>query len=60
MLHAMRDVGLSLAQGLGLIFDLDGVVVDSMPLHTHAWLRYLAQLGVPGEEIAARMHGPAK
>ena len=49
--------GLSLAQGLGLIFDLDGVVVDSMPLHTHAWLRYLAQLGVPGEEIAARMHG---
>jgi beta-phosphoglucomutase family hydrolase len=53
----MRDLGLPVARGLALIFDLDGVVVDSMPLHTLAWLRYLAQLGVPGKEIAARMHG---
>lgn len=53
----MRDVGLPVARGLALIFDLDGVVVDSMPLHTMAWLRYLDQLGVPGKEITARMHG---
>jgi beta-phosphoglucomutase family hydrolase len=53
----MRDFGLPVARGLALIFDLDGVVVDSMPMHTLAWLRYLEQLGVPGKEIAAHMHG---
>jgi beta-phosphoglucomutase len=46
-----------LAKGLALIFDLDGVVVDSMPVHTLAWQRYLAELGVPDKDVAARMHG---
>jgi beta-phosphoglucomutase len=53
----MKDLGLPVARGLGLIFDLDGVVVDSMPMHTLAWLRYLEQLGIPGKDIAAHMHG---
>jgi beta-phosphoglucomutase len=53
----MKSFGLPLARGLALIFDLDGVVVDSMPLHTLAWLRYLEQLGIPGMDIAFRMHG---
>jgi beta-phosphoglucomutase len=46
-----------LARGLALIFDLDGVVVDSMPAHTLAWQRYLERLGIPGEDVAVRMHG---
>ncbi len=48
---------LALAGGTALIFDLDGVVVDSMPIHTLAWQRYLKQLGVEGEDVAKRMHG---
>lgn len=48
---------LALADGIALIFDLDGVLVDSMPVHTLAWQRYLKQLGVDGEDVAKRMHG---
>jgi beta-phosphoglucomutase family hydrolase len=53
----MNTAELSLARGLALIFDLDGVVVDSMPVHTLAWHRYLERLGIPGEDVSARMHG---
>ncbi|MBS1874360.1 MAG: HAD family phosphatase [Acidobacteria bacterium] len=48
---------MSLSQGLGLIFDLDGVIVDSMPLHTETWLRYLARFNVPSDDLERRMHG---
>jgi beta-phosphoglucomutase len=48
---------LTIAPGLGLIFDLDGVIVDSMPMHEQAWERYLALLGFDGSDIATRMHG---
>jgi HAD superfamily hydrolase (TIGR01509 family) len=47
----------SLAGGLALIFDLDGVIVDSMPVHTAAWIRYLDGLGLPSAEIERTMHG---
>jgi beta-phosphoglucomutase len=47
----------SLAPGLALIFDLDGVVVDSMPIHELAWQRYLELLGIEASGIASRMHG---
>jgi len=57
MLQEMNSSGLPVARGLGLIFDLDGVVVDSMPLHTLAWLRYLEQLGISRKDIAISMHG---
>jgi beta-phosphoglucomutase len=53
----MSSFGLPVARGLGLIFDLDGVVVDSMPLHTLAWLRYLAQMWISRKDIATHMHG---
>jgi beta-phosphoglucomutase family hydrolase len=53
----MTSFGLPVARGLALIFDLDGVIVDSMPLHTLAWLRYLEQLGSSRKDVAARMHG---
>jgi beta-phosphoglucomutase-like phosphatase (HAD superfamily) len=46
-----------LSYGLALIFDLDGVVVDSMPIHTLAWQRYLAELGIAGNQVERRMHG---
>jgi beta-phosphoglucomutase family hydrolase len=48
---------LPVATGLALIFDLDGVIVDSMPLHTAAWLRYLEQLGIHRADLVTRMHG---
>jgi beta-phosphoglucomutase len=40
-----------------MIFDLDGVLVHSMPLHTLAWERYLEGLGVSVQDLEARMHG---
>jgi beta-phosphoglucomutase len=39
------------------IFDLDGVIVHSMPLHTQAWRVYLQRLGKPRADVAERMHG---
>jgi HAD superfamily hydrolase (TIGR01509 family) len=39
------------------IFDLDGVVIDSMPVHTEAWRVYLDRLGIDCGDIEARMHG---
>ncbi len=39
------------------LFDLDGVIVDSMPVHTEAWQRYLKQSGLAAEYVAERMHG---
>src|SRR6267142_2548519 len=54
---AARARLLPLAHGLALIFDLDGVVVDSMPVHTLAWRRYLETLGVNSDGVESRMHG---
>jgi HAD superfamily hydrolase (TIGR01509 family) len=42
---------------LGLLFDMDGVLVHSMPLHTLAWERYLNGLGIQVEDLERRMHG---
>jgi beta-phosphoglucomutase len=42
---------------LALIFDLDGVVVDSMPTHSLAWERYLESNGIDSQDLEARMHG---
>ena len=41
-----------------MVFDLDGVVIDSMPLHTQAWISYLEGLGLrPSLDLVERMHG---
>ena len=53
----MHIPAFELAQGLGLIFDLDGVLVDSMPLHIGAWREYLKQIGRKSEDIISHMHG---
>lgn len=42
---------------LALIFDMDGVVIDSMPVHEIAWRKYLESLGVAADDLLARMHG---
>ena len=33
-----------------LLFDLDGTLVDSMPLHQRAWVRWFASIGQPLDE----------
>lgn len=48
---------LTLNPYLALIFDLDGVVIDSMPTHTLAWERYLEDNGIDPRDVEARMHG---
>ncbi len=50
-------VEMSLSPGLALIFDLDGVIVDSMPLHTEAWNAYLARFDIRCDNLEQRMHG---
>ena len=57
MSKTAAQAGLRVAAGLALIFDLDGVIVDSMPVHELAWRRYLETLGFDGGDIPARMHG---
>jgi beta-phosphoglucomutase len=43
----------SLAPGLALIFDMDGVIVDSNPLHREAWERFNRRYGL---ETTEAMH----
>ena len=42
---------------LAMIFDLDGVLIHSMPMHVTAWEGYLNSLGAKVEDLEARMHG---
>ncbi len=48
---------MTLAKGMALIFDMDGVIVDSMPAHTEAWQVYLHRLGIECPDLERRMHG---
>ncbi len=57
MSKTAAQAGLRVAAGLALIFDLDGVIVDSMPVHELAWRQYLESLGFNGGDIPSRMHG---
>lgn len=49
--------GSFLAPGLALIFDMDGVLIDSTATHTHAWDLYLDRLGIKEEGLMDRMLG---
>ncbi len=40
-----------------MIFDMDGVLIDSNPLHADAWSVYLSQYGISADSILERMHG---
>lgn len=46
-----------LLKGLALIFDMDGVLINSTATHSEAWLVYLRQQGVEISEIEERMLG---
>ncbi len=46
-----------MAPGMGLIFDLDGVIIDSMPFHQRAWKRYLEVTGIGSGDSLDFMHG---
>ncbi|MBL8178215.1 MAG: HAD-IA family hydrolase [Bryobacterales bacterium] len=39
------------------ILDMDGVLIDSNPLHAQAWLLYLSQYGKAADSMLERMHG---
>lgn len=40
-----------------LLFDMDGVIIDSMPMHTAAWRAYLERHGIGTANLVSRMHG---
>lgn len=40
-----------------MIFDLDGVLIHSMPMHVRAWNRYLEGFGIKCGELERVMHG---
>lgn len=42
---------------LAFLFDLDGVIADTMPLHMLAWREYLRRSGIAAEYLEERMHG---
>ncbi len=41
----------------GVIFDMDGVLIDSNPLHEEAWVEYLTSLRIPHDGIDTWMAG---
>ena len=44
--------------GLALLFDLDGVIVDSNPVHVQVWRDYLSRYSVdPGDSLPSTMYG---
>lgn len=48
----------TLDSGLALIFDMDGVIVDSNPVHREAWVAFNRRYGLETtEEMHARMYG---
>jgi HAD superfamily hydrolase (TIGR01509 family) len=44
-------------RGLAFLFDMDGVLVHSTPLHVRAWEIYLARFGLSSEAMEQRMLG---
>lgn len=42
---------------LPFLFDMDGVLINSMPLHMQAWEDYLQSFGIRVDNLERRMHG---
>jgi HAD superfamily hydrolase (TIGR01509 family) len=56
MIPFLTNTGL--VSGLGMLFDLDGVIVDSNPVHMVSWREYLRRQGMePPENFEQRMYG---
>jgi beta-phosphoglucomutase family hydrolase len=51
--NPVRLSGAPLAAGLALIFDMDGVMIDSNPVHREAWIAFNRRYGV---ETTEAMH----
>ena len=46
------------ARGLAFLFDMDGVIIDSNPLHRDAWVRFNRRYGLETtDEMIASMYG---
>ena len=44
--------------GLALIFDMDGVILDSNPIHREAWRLFNRRFGIETDEaMESRMYG---
>ncbi len=39
-----------------VLFDLDGVLIDSMPHHTRAWQQILGEIGIQVDSLYIRLH----
>lgn len=52
----MPDVIIPPGDWAGYIFDCDGTLVDSMPLHLRAWRVALEGHGFPGERFTLELH----
>ena len=48
---------LKIARGLGLIFDMDGVLLHSTDLHMKSWVTYLERHGIEDTSVIYRMLG---
>jgi HAD superfamily hydrolase (TIGR01509 family) len=49
---------MTIQAGLALIFDMDGVILDSNPMHKEAWAAYNRRFGIEtGEAMHQRMYG---
>jgi len=48
---------LAVAPGLALLFDMDGVLIESTAIHTKAWEEYLARHGIPSAGVMEKMLG---
>jgi len=48
---------LAVAPGLALLFDMDGVLIESTGVHTAAWEAYLARHGIPSAGVMEKMLG---
>lgn len=46
-----------LSRNTCLIFDVDGVIIDSNSVHVRSWQVYLQRLGRDAGELLSRMHG---
>jgi HAD superfamily hydrolase (TIGR01509 family) len=55
--YKMVQSAVRIASGLGLILDLDGVIVDSLPVHETAWDDYLKRIGMHAPGLMQRMLG---
>ena len=53
LIAVSRDVSPELA----MVFDMDGVLVHSMPMHMESWRQYLKNLDVEVDDLERRMHG---